>query len=97
MRLKQLYEDVYSRLIGHAPLVEILGGERVFDFMPGEETPGPYIVIGDTFERHPGPFQARFRRHAHALRRMRHRAGGGGRYGERRAGLSFRELSNTQG
>lgn len=50
MRLKQLYEDVYIRLVGHAPLVEILGGERVFDFMPGEDTPGPYIVIGDTFD-----------------------------------------------
>ena len=50
MRLKQLHEDVYSRLVGHTPLVEILGGERVFDFMPGEDTPGPYIVIGDTFD-----------------------------------------------
>ena len=50
MRLKELYEDVYSRLVNNTQLVEILGGERVFDYMPDEETPGPYIVIGDGFD-----------------------------------------------
>ena len=50
MKLKNLYEDVYARLTGNDALVALLGGERVFDFMPGEETPGPYIVIGDTFD-----------------------------------------------
>lgn len=50
MRLAELYRDVYARLTGDDALVALLGGERVFDFMPGEETPGPYIVIGDTFD-----------------------------------------------
>jgi hypothetical protein len=50
VKLKNLYEDVYARLTGDDALVALLGGERVFDFMPGEETPGPYIVIGDTFD-----------------------------------------------
>ena len=50
MRLKNLYEDVYARLTGDDALVALLGGARVFDYMPDEATPGPYIVIGDTFD-----------------------------------------------
>jgi hypothetical protein len=50
VRLKDLYEDIYSRLAGNDALVTLLGGERVFDYMPDEDTPGPYIVIGDTFD-----------------------------------------------
>lgn len=50
MKLKDLYEDIYSRLAGNDALVTLLGGERVFDYMPDEDTPGPYIVIGDTFD-----------------------------------------------
>ena len=50
MKLSSLYEDIYARLTGNDALIALLGGERVFDFMPGEETPGPYIVIGDTFD-----------------------------------------------
>ena len=50
MKLSDLYRDVYARLTGSEALVTLLGGERVFDYMPGEETPGPYIVIGDTFD-----------------------------------------------
>ena len=50
MKLSDLYRDIYARLTGSDALVTILGGERVFDYMPGEETPGPYIVIGDTFD-----------------------------------------------
>jgi hypothetical protein len=33
-------------LTEHAPL----SGLKVFDFEPDEETPGPYVVIGDTHE-----------------------------------------------
>ena len=50
MKLSDLYRDIYARLTGYDALVTLLGGERVFDYMPGEETPGPYIVIGDTFD-----------------------------------------------
>lgn len=50
MKLSDLYRDIYARLTGYDALVMLLGGERVFDYMPGEETPGPYIVIGDTFD-----------------------------------------------
>ena len=50
MKLAELYRNVYARLTGDDALVALLGGERVFDYMPGEETPGPYIVIGDTFD-----------------------------------------------
>ena len=50
MRLAELYRDIYARLTGNDALVAILGGERVFDYMPDEKTPGPYIVIGDTFD-----------------------------------------------
>lgn len=50
MKLSAIFEDVYARLTGDSALVALLGGERVFDFMPGEETPGPYIVIGDSFD-----------------------------------------------
>ena len=50
MRLSELYRDIYTRLTGNDALVAILGGKRVFDYMPDERTPGPYIVIGDTFD-----------------------------------------------
>ena len=50
MRLAELYRDIYARLTGNDALVAILGGEHVFDYMPDEKTPGPYIVIGDTFD-----------------------------------------------
>ena len=50
MKLSEIFEDVYARLTGDSALTALLGGERVFDFMPGEETPGPYIVIGDSFD-----------------------------------------------
>lgn len=50
MRLAELYRDIYARLTGDGALVALLGGERVFDYMPDEKTPGPYIVIGDTFD-----------------------------------------------
>ena len=50
MRLSELYRDIYARLTGNNALVAILGGERVFDYMPDAKTPGPYIVIGDTFD-----------------------------------------------
>ena len=50
MRLAELYRDIYARLTGNDALVTLLGGERVFDYMPDERTPGPYIVIGDTFD-----------------------------------------------
>lgn len=50
MTLEVLYEDVYKNLTEHDPLTALLGGKKVFDFEPGEETPGPYIVIGDTNE-----------------------------------------------
>lgn len=50
MRLSELYRDIYARLTGNGALVAILGGGRVFDYMPDERTPGPYIVIGDTFD-----------------------------------------------
>jgi hypothetical protein len=50
MLLSGLYEDVYRRLTGHEPLADLLNGEKVYDFEPDEETPGPYVVIGDTHE-----------------------------------------------
>lgn len=50
MKLSVIFEDVYARLTGDSALVALLGGERVFDYMPDEKTPGPYIVIGDSFD-----------------------------------------------
>jgi hypothetical protein len=50
MSLESLHEDVYGRLINHEPLTALLSGEKVYDFLPDEETPGPYIVVGETHE-----------------------------------------------
>jgi hypothetical protein len=50
MTLLELYEDVYRRLTEYAPLTDLLKGERVYDFEPDTEVPGPYIAIGDTHE-----------------------------------------------
>ena len=50
MKLSEMYEDVYARLTGQPGLIALLGGDKVFDFMPGDDTPGPYIVLGDTWD-----------------------------------------------
>jgi hypothetical protein len=50
MTLLGLYEDIYKRLTEYSLLTELLSGEKVYDFEPDEETPGPYVVIGDTHE-----------------------------------------------
>lgn len=50
MTLEALYEDVYSRLAGNSALMALLKGDGIYDFIPGEQVKGPYIVIGDTHE-----------------------------------------------
>ena len=50
MTLEALHEDVYKRLTEHAPLAALLAGEKVYDFEPDEEVPGPYVIVGDTHE-----------------------------------------------
>lgn len=50
MTLEALYEDVYSRLSGNSALMALLKGDGIYDFIPGEQVKGPYIVIGDTHE-----------------------------------------------
>lgn len=41
-----LQVGIYSRLIGYAPLTAALKGQKVFDFLPPDQT-APYIVIGE--------------------------------------------------
>jgi hypothetical protein len=50
MTLEDIYKDVYARLSDDAALTGKIGPGKVFDFEAVTETPGPYIVIGDTHE-----------------------------------------------
>ena len=51
MTLVELLEDVYLKLTSSVELENLLGGiEKIYDFLPGSETPGPYVVIGDIQE-----------------------------------------------
>ena len=51
MTLVELLEDVYLKLTSSVELENLLGGEvKIYDFLPGSETPGPYVVIGDVQE-----------------------------------------------
>ena len=50
MTLEELYEDLYSRLSGSGELTELIGLDKVFDYVPEDTVEGPYVVIGDTNE-----------------------------------------------
>ena len=50
MTLEDLYADIYARLSDNEELSDLIGADRIFDYLPDESVPGPYIVIGDTNE-----------------------------------------------
>ena len=51
MTLDKLYTDVFKKLVNNIVLIDLLGGEKIYDYTPDESTAAPYIVIGDFVEQ----------------------------------------------
>ena len=51
MTLDDLYTDVYRHLAENTKLINLLKGEKFFDYQPDESTAAPYVVIGDFYEQ----------------------------------------------